>query len=376
MVILLIDKNLPISVNRAKWKKLSQLDDVHVYALFPELWVENQREYRGKREANGNFILEPVPVYFTGTENRTFYHFRKFMFSSRPKPDVILCFEEPFSLFALQTVFMKLLRYRDVPLVLHSWYNFPERTIRSYRPGWLYTLIERFVVRFTSLVFGANKEAVDRYRQLGVPSELLHFALDLDTFAPPPEVLPKGDFRIGFVGRLEQFKGVDLLLRAFALASLPDNATLTIVGSGSAGHELQQLAKSLHLTNRVVFSDFVAPENVPEVMHSLSVFVLPSRTTWTWTEQLGRVLIEAMAAGVPVIGSSSGSIPSVIGNAGLVFQEDNAEDLARCIVQLYQDPTLYQDLVDRGKQQASLYRGEVFAQHVERRLREIRLDSD
>ena len=69
-------------------------------------------------------------------------------------------------------------------------------------------------------------------------------------------------------------------------------------------------------------------QDVPHFMHTLDILVLPSRRVGMWAEQFGRVLVEAMAAGKIVIGSSSGAIPEVIGNAGFVFQENNSADLA------------------------------------------------
>jgi len=79
------------------------------------------------------------------------------------------------------------------------------------------------------------------------------------------------------------------------------------------------------------------------------VLVLPSLTTATWKEQLGRVLIEAMACGTPVIGSSSGAIPEVIDDSGLVFQERNIDALKRAIFSIKQDGALRPKLVEKGK---------------------------
>jgi glycosyltransferase involved in cell wall biosynthesis len=75
-------------------------------------------------------------------------------------------------------------------------------------------------------------------------------------------------------------------------------------------------------------------EAVPRLMNALDVLVLPSRTTPTWKEQFGRVIIEAHACGVPVIGSDSGAIPEVIGPAGLTFPEGNIAALADSIMTL------------------------------------------
>ena len=76
----------------------------------------------------------------------------------------------------------------------------------------------------------------------------------------------------------------------------------------------------------------------------MSVLVLPSLTTARWKEQFGRVLIEAMALGVPVIGSDSGEIPWVIGDAGLVFPEGNSAVLRERLRALFHDERLLQEL--------------------------------
>jgi glycosyltransferase involved in cell wall biosynthesis len=63
-------------------------------------------------------------------------------------------------------------------------------------------------------------------------------------------------------------------------------------------------------------------------MKTMHVLVLPSRTGEDWKEQFGQVLIEAMSCGTPVVGSDSGAIPAVIGDAGMIFKEGDAKDLA------------------------------------------------
>ena len=89
--------------------------------------------------------------------------------------------------------------------------------------------------------------------------------------------------------------------------------------------------------------------DVPAELRRLDTLVLPSHTTRTWKEQFGRVLIEAMSCGVPVIGSSSGEIPNVIGDAGLIYPEGDVPALAAAIGQLAEQPGLYADLARRGR---------------------------
>ena len=64
----------------------------------------------------------------------------------------------------------------------------------------------------------------------------------------------------------------------------------------------------------------------------MDVLVLPSLTTEKWKEQFGRVLIEAMSAKIPVIGSNSGAIPEVISDCGYIFEEGNINQLQKCIL--------------------------------------------
>ena len=89
---------------------------------------------------------------------------------------------------------------------------------------------------------------------------------------------------------------------------------------------------------------------MPEFYRSLDLLVLPSRTRPNWKEQFGRVLIEAMACGVPVLGSDSGEIPRVIGDAGVVFPEEDLEALRFQLQRLMEDPTARKSLAAAGRE--------------------------
>ena len=85
----------------------------------------------------------------------------------------------------------------------------------------------------------------------------------------------------------------------------------------------------------------------------MDALVLPSLSRRNWVEQFGRVLIEAMACGVPVVGSESGEIPSVIGDAGLTFPEGDSAALAKHLARLMEDIELWNDLSQRGRKRAT-----------------------
>ncbi|MDQ2714008.1 MAG: glycosyltransferase, partial [Chloroflexota bacterium] len=143
-------------------------------------------------------------------------------------------------------------------------------------------------------------------------------------------------------------KGLPLIIEA--LASLPSYCRAVLVGHGPLREDLERQAADLGVTDRVTFKAVVPSYKVPDEMRQMNVFLLPSLTRPNWAEQFGRALVEAMCCGVPVIGSDSGEIPFVIGDAGLIFPEGNAQELAARVRQLLDDPALYTRLAIQGRQ--------------------------
>jgi glycosyltransferase involved in cell wall biosynthesis len=138
------------------------------------------------------------------------------------------------------------------------------------------------------------------------------------------------------------------LLRA--AAGLRGDWRLRLLGSGPERSRLISLARALQISERVRFDEQIPSGQVPAYLSQLHALVLPSRTGRRWVEQFGRVLIEAMASGVPVIGSSSGEIPNVIGDAGLVFPEGDVAALGERLQALIDDRALWHDLAQRGQE--------------------------
>jgi glycosyltransferase involved in cell wall biosynthesis len=112
---------------------------------------------------------------------------------------------------------------------------------------------------------------------------------------------------------------------------MEQDAELTVIGGGSALEEMKR--RSANATN-VRYLPAVRNEEVPRYLQDLHVLVLPSRSTTQWVEQFGHILLEAMACGVTVVGSSSGEIPNVIGDAGRVFTEGDVAALKTVLNEL------------------------------------------
>ena len=177
------------------------------------------------------------------------------------------------------------------------------------------------------------------------------FGIDPTLFVPPSSRDAGRGFVIGIAGRrLVPEKGIDLLLEA--VAQLPGIWQLRIAGEGPAKSSLQALAKQLGIGDRVIFEGVLASERVPAFLQQLDVVVLPSRTLPNWQEQFGRVLVEAMACEVVVVGSDSGEIPNVIGQAGLIFPEGNVPALRDCLHRLQTNPDERLRLAKVGRERA------------------------
>ena len=158
---------------------------------------------------------------------------------------------------------------------------------------------------------------------------------------------------IGYVGRMLPGKGLNILATAVSrLAST--NWKLLVVGDGPERASFEQQLRDLRLTDRVEIIGAIDYDEVPSIFQKIDVLVMPTQTTRRIREQFGRVIVEAMASGVPVIGSTSGAIPEVIGDAGLVVPEGDAVALAEALDRLLSDPALRRKLAGAGRERVEL----------------------
>ena len=185
--------------------------------------------------------------------------------------------------------------------------------------------------------------------------------------------LEEGDIAVAMVGRVVPHKGHDLLVRA--LACLPEslrNVRLFMVGDADSqwGRGVADLARLLGVESRVHFPGY--RDDVQPVLHAMDVFVQPSRS-----EALSLSLLEAMAAGLPVVAARTGGMPEVVGHErdGLLFESGDAGDLAHQLARLA-DPDLRGRLGQGAvARQRSLFTTDAMVaatENVYRRLRQER----
>lgn len=342
MKVLMLSKALVNGVYQKKLEELAKLPEIELLAIVPPYWHETRvGVVQLERRYTAGYELVVEPMWFNGHHHIHWYpglarHVRRF------RPDILHVDEEPYNLVTFHATLLGRL-YRAC-VVFFTWQNL----YRRYPPP--FSWFERVNYRLAAAAVAGSQEAAAVLRRKGYrgPLEVIpQFGVDPELFRPMPverSPLPT----IGFVGRLVPEKGADLLLHA--LARMRTRAVAQIVGSGSERSRLELLATSLGVRDRVTFRGSVAPALMPQTLNMFDVLVVPSRTRRNWKEQFGRVIIEAMACGVPVVGSDSGEIPQVIGDAGLVFPEDDAQALARMLDALLENPARRQDLGRRGRQ--------------------------
>lgn len=155
-----------------------------------------------------------------------------------------------------------------------------------------------------------------------------------------------------FVGRLAEVKGVTYLIEAMKNI----DAKLVIVGTGNLERNLKEQAKDCG--KKVVFLGAKTHSELRKIYASADIFVSPSITAQDGgKEGFGLVFLEAMASGLPVIGSNSGGIPDVVidGKNGFLVEEKNVRDLEEKIINLIQDEDIYAKLREGALKTASSY---------------------
>ena len=359
--VLFISHTYVVGVNQGKLKAIADLG-VEVALLAPSNWKAT--EWNRSLELETPFPelkIYPAPVWFTGRVGAHIYNPWKIRQVIEDfQPDVIQVEEEIFSLCALQAAFWAKL-YRK-PMVVFGWEN-QQRTLPAFR-RW----VRNYVMSATDIYLAGNQDGAEVLRNWnyqGVIEVMPQMGVDTELFAPVDRPEPE-TLNIGFLGRLVPEKGLDVLFTAVSqLKQQGFNCQVTICGSGKSEAELKTLVAQEQISDRVIWRGAVRHEAAPIELGKFDVLVLPSRTVATWKEQFGHVIIEAMAMGIPVIGSSCGEIPHVIDREELVFPEGNPVALAEILKRTIGDRSWHREMGIYGIERvAQLYSHESIARRL------------
>lgn len=188
--------------------------------------------------------------------------------------------------------------------------------------------------------------------EMGIPEDrikVVHHYVDINSIEAPLVNKNRPEY-IFFAGRLEEGKGVNTLIRAFAITNTR-NIKLRIAGDGSQLDVLKSLTKSLGISDRVEFLGYLTKEQL-KIKYLNALFVVnPSELN----ETFGLTTLEAMGLGKAVIASRIGAIPEVIvdGKSGLLFEAGNLKDLSSCLSTLIEQENIRNEMGDFGFKIAS-----------------------
>ena len=184
------------------------------------------------------------------------------------------------------------------------------------------------------------------------PVEIIPFGASVPVPPDIPPRPPSRPFRLLFVGRLVERKGVAYLLEALSLVRDRVEVELEVVGEGPLRSALEEEARRLDLGEAVEFRGFVSREELSRSYAGCHAFVLPAVVDAKGdVEGLGVVLIEALAHGRPAIGSEAGGIVDIVrpGETGLLVPPGDGRALAAAILELAEDPSRAEQLGRQGR---------------------------
>jgi glycosyltransferase involved in cell wall biosynthesis len=263
------------------------------------------------------------------------------------RPDVIWVQEEPIDPFLLEMLALYRFRRRPriVTAVCENIFPPPPRVERLAR-RLLWPRLDGLMAVATRSLEGVRAVGMPR----SVPAwTLVGGALEPEGTAEPftlPFEQGADDFVIGYVGNLTEQKGWKVLLRA--LERLPSEFRLVMAGDGPQRDQLEAMLATPGLAGRAVHVGLLPKECLWGLYRRLDCLAMPSITTPLLEEQFGGVLCDAMVMGVPIVGSSSGAIPEVMGPAGVVVSEGDAEALAETLRRVRDDAALRARLAAAG----------------------------
>jgi starch synthase len=253
-------------------------------------------------------------------------------------------------------------RRKRFKLVVTVWENIPfalhGRAARANK---------KLVNKATDLFLPVSERSREVLILEGAPEEHVHVlmpGIDINHFRPMQKDerllasfgCSPDDIVVLFVANLYREKGIFDLLFAFKRVherlGRPAALRLLIAGRGRDGEVARQLRHELGLERQVSFIGFHPYEQMPAIHNCADVFVLPSLPTPLWQEQFGYVLIESMACGMPVISTYSGSIPEVVGDAGILVPPNDFATLGHALEELVANQAKREMLGSRGRKRA------------------------
>ncbi|PSB07261.1 glycosyltransferase family 1 protein [filamentous cyanobacterium CCP1] len=353
MKLLIISHPCATPVNQQLYAEVEQITGWELTIVTPSNWKneygkvlhpERWQDYQGK--------LISIPVWNTGNIPLHLYRSPFIPLLQELQPDVVYVHHEPYALATAQVYFANHFSIQR-PIGFYSAQN----VFKSY--PFPFRQIEQRIFRESAFAFPVSHSVEEVLSKKGFArSTILPLGIDPSVYCPHPDAAKishslkaaPDEVLIGYLGRISEEKGLRTLLHALKeIEAL--SWRLIVGGAGPYEAEFHTIAQSLQLTSRICSLGFIPHAEAPRYLSAFDLLVLPSETRSHWKEQFGRVVIEAIGCGTPVIGSDSGEIPYLIQstNGGLIFPEGNSAALADGLKTLILNPKLRETLIHQSR---------------------------
>lgn len=306
--------------------------------------------YSFKHNEKGYSFI-PVDLRKPDSYGEGFKFIQLFKAMEKIKPDIIHVFDEYSSFYLTQVVLFRNILYgKKIPIVAYSFQNIPfvpfpfvtknpKRFFHKIVGKLLRPLVFYYHRKHISGVTGVNTEGLENIKAMGAkfPMKHIFWGIDLNVFQSRNRDLcreklgiPKEIKLLGYFGRIIKEKGLRYIVEA---ASRIDNCYVIFIGNGDYEDELKKIVEFFGMKDKIFHYNSVSQDKIIDYYNCLDTFILASQTKYNWKEQYGRVLVEAMACNVSVIGSKSGAIPEVLEGypKHLIFEQDDVDDLTEKI---------------------------------------------
>jgi len=317
-----------------------------VRVAVPDRWQD--WEYGGRQatawERAGPLEVVPVRVSRPGSATDARWRGADVLRLVRDfRPHVVHVDEEPTARAA--SIAMRSARALRIPATIATAQNV------DVRAAWSVARRRRRVLRAARAIVAESTVAarLAEHEAPGVPTTIL--AREGVAIPETAVTVTRQPCTVAFVGRLAPDRGLDVLFRA--LESVPGHQwRLAIVGDGPERERLEALARQVHLPARLRWLGALSGEALGAAWLTFDLVVVTSRGSSSWAEPTGAVALEAMARGIPVIATTSGALPDVLGEAGIVVPEGDPYAMRAAITTMVEAPTRRESLGLEGRARA------------------------
>jgi glycosyltransferase involved in cell wall biosynthesis len=347
--LLSISHSCVISDYRQRYRELKALagENLSLELWIPQHWQQFNREIYAEKTELESFsvrVQQPWHLPFGPHGLRNLFHTYNGLSKAidRFQPDIVEIWAEPFSLLAAHVAHLCAKTKKKTTFIFFSAQNLP----RSF--PFPFSWFENHTYARAHFCWAMSQEVSAELTRRGYQGERLVLPLGIDpNVFKPREQHKEGALTIGFVGRLSREKGIMDFCQA--CLELQGDFRVLIVGQGNMESEVLQKMATKIAVGKAKILPKLDRDAMPAIMASLDILVVPSRTVeGVWKEQFGRVIVEAMACRVAVLGSDSGEIPNVVADSSCVFPEGDVHDLVKKLTHLIDDSTRLDHIKEQG----------------------------